>query len=261
MRKYHRFEVRGLEHILRLGRAMIVGYHGKPGARDMIMLQMLLLQKYGQPTHAIAHDMIFHVPILCHLAKGMELVSRDREAIAKIVARGEKLVVTPGGIEEAWSTVTERYRLKWRRMGYLRLAIEHKLPIIPVVGVGSGDAFYALYDAYRFWKPVWDRSKLPEKAGLYLGLGPLGLWPFTPPFPVRIVQFVGPPIDLEMTYGHIDVDDRKALAVIHQKVTAIVQDMLDRARAEVTGRTTGPEFGELRWVNQLGSKKQVASGR
>jgi 1-acyl-sn-glycerol-3-phosphate acyltransferase len=250
MRKYHQFEVRGLEHVLGTRSAMIVGHHGKPGARDLIMLQMLLLHEYGEVTHAITNDMVFRIPVLQALASGMSLVSRDREALARVIGRGEKLVVTPGGVEEAWATVAQRYRVKWRRTGYLRLALAHKLPLIPVVATGSSDAFFALYDAYRIWKPLWERAKLPDGTGLYLGVGPLGLWPLTPPFPVRIVQFVGAPIDLQRTFGRVDPRDREAVQTIHERITGQVQDMLDRARAEVRGRTTGPEFEELTWIAQ-----------
>jgi 1-acyl-sn-glycerol-3-phosphate acyltransferase len=251
MRRYHRFEVRGLTHLLGAGSAMIVGYHGQPGARDLIMLQELLLREHGQVTYAVAHDAIFRVPLLRDLAAGMEMVSRDRATIARVVARGEKLVISPGGIREAWSRPRDRYRLRWQRTGYLKLALAHGLPIIPVAGVGSGDAFYSVYDAYRWWKPIWDRTGLPEGFGVYLGLGPLGLWPFTPPFPARIVQYVGAPIDLQAELGPIDVNDARALAIANERVRGRVQQLLDRGRAETRARSDGPELEEVRWVNDL----------
>jgi 1-acyl-sn-glycerol-3-phosphate acyltransferase len=254
MRRYHRFEVRGLQHILGSGPAMIVGYHGQPGARDLIMLQELLLREHGETTYAVTHDAVFRIPLLRDLAEGMELVSRERGAIADIIERGEKLIVAPGGIREAWSTVRDRYRLRWRQSGYLKLALRHGLPIIPVVGAGAGDAFYSAYDAYRFWKPIWKRTGLPEGFGLYLGIGPCGLWPFSPPFPARIVQYAGAPIDLIAEFGEhgkIDPDDRAALDRINQQIAARMQDMLDRARAELRGRHHGPEFEELTWVDDL----------
>jgi len=156
MRKYHRFEVRGLEHILNhRGPALIVGYHGKPGARDLIMLQTQLLREHGMVTHAVTHDMMLRLPFVRSAALGMQLIGRDPASIEAAVKRKEKLVVTPGGIEEAWGSFRDRYTVKWRRrLGYLKLAIEHKLPIIPVGAVGVDDAFYGLYNAYEIWKPL-----------------------------------------------------------------------------------------------------------
>ena len=40
-----------------------------------------------------------------------------------------------------------------------------------------GAQVYGLFDAYQFWK----RVGVPAGMGIWLGLGPLGLWPFTPP--------------------------------------------------------------------------------
>lgn len=251
MRRYHRFEVRGLEHILRhRGPALIVGYHGKPGARDLIMLQTLLLKEHGEITHAVTHDMAFRVPLLRSFADGLQLIGRDSESIARAVERAEKLVVTPGGIEEAWGSFRDRYKVKWRRFGYLKLAIRHKLPIIPVAGVGVDDAFYGIFNAYNVWKPIWDRFKLPEGTGIWLGVGPMGAWPFTPPFPVRIIQYIGTPIDLEVE-GLTDPDDRDGLLGFHARLVDRVQDMLDRGRAEARGRVRDEDLEETTWLNPV----------
>jgi hypothetical protein len=256
MRKYHRYEIArgGIERILRCaGPALIVGYHGKPGARDLVMLQTLLLQDYGERTHAITNDMVFGIPGLRGLAEGMQLVSRDRAAIEKVVRRGEKLVVTPGGIAEGWGA--ERYRVRWKSLGYLRLAARHNLPIILVAGVGVDEAFLPLYDAYRFWSPAWKGrrggGKLPEGAGLWLGLGPTGLWPLTPPIPVRIVQYIDPPLYLE-DHGIRSADDLEGLARVHRSLAHRTQQMLDEGRDRARARAIQKK--ELTWLDQVTSR-------
>jgi 1-acyl-sn-glycerol-3-phosphate acyltransferase len=247
MRRYHQFEVRGLHHILGRGPAMIVGYHGRPGCRDLIMLQALLLNDYGLSTRAVAHDIVFKIPGLAGLADAFAFVSRAPEAVAKVVARGDKLVVAPGGLEEAWGSFRDSYRVKWgNRTGYLRLAIRHKLPIIPVAASGVDSAFYGLFDAYRFWK----KMGVPPGMGIWLGLGPFGLWPMTPPFPSRIIQHVGEPIEL----GDLRLDEEcgeDRLTRLHLQISATVQQLLDRARAEARGRPVVSEREKLQWINEL----------
>jgi 1-acyl-sn-glycerol-3-phosphate acyltransferase len=251
MRKYHRFEVVGLENVLvNAGSALIVGYHGSPGARDLIMLQMLLLKDHGEVTHAITHDLVFRIPLLGAVAEGMELIGRDPKRLDEAIERGEKLVVTPGGIQEAWSAYRDRYTVRWRGLGYLRLALKHRLPIIPVAAVGVDDAFLGLYDAYRLWQPLWKRYNLPEGAGVWLGLGPTGIWPFTPPFPSHIVQYIAPPICLE-DEGITDPDDRPALLAFHRRLVALVQEMLDRGRGDVRARG-GARPEATTWIDQVG---------
>jgi hypothetical protein len=248
MRLYHRFEVRGLENLLHIrGPAMIVGYHGKPGARDLIMLQTLLLREHGQVTYAVVHDLAVALPGMRTVGEGMMMVERDPEAIAAVVARGEKLVVAPGGLYEAWGSFRERYRVSWRGIGYLKLAAKHDLPVVPVAGVGVDDAFYGAFNGYRVWKPVWERLHLPPGTGAWLGLGPAGFWPFSPPFPARIVQHIGSPTSLSRA-GVRGPDDVEGLTRVHQELAARVQLMLDRGRAEARGRTTGHE--EPEWVDQ-----------
>ena len=248
MRHYHRFEVDGLEHILRLrGSAILAGYHGKPGARDLIMLQILLLREYGEITRAIVHDAAFIIPGLREVGAGMLLIDREPSSIAAAVARGEKLVVTPGGIAEAWGSVRDRNRVDWKGLGYLRVAARHGLPVVPIAGIGVDDAFLGLYNAYRLWKPVWERLRLPAGTGLWLGVGPCGFWPFTPPFPVRIVQHIGRPLHLEEE-GVKGPDDQEGLARVHERIVATVQGMLDQGRARARGRAG--EQGGINWIDQ-----------
>jgi hypothetical protein len=250
MRHYHRFEVHGLAPLLKTrGSAVLAGYHGKPGARDMIMLQILLLREYGEMSRAIIHDAAFFLPGLREMGEGMLLIDRDKAAIAAAVARGEKLVVTPGGIAEAWGSFRDRNRVDWRSLGYLRLAARHGLPVFPVAGVGVDDAFWGLFDAYRFWRPIWERLRLPVGTGFWIGVGPLGVWPFTPPFPVRIVQHVGAPIDLEAA-GVKGPDDEEGLARVHEQVVATVQQMLDRGGERARGRATPEPREAVRWIDQ-----------
>ena len=75
-------------------------------------------------------------------------------------------------------------------MGYLRLAIKHRLPIVPVAASGVDDVFIGLCDGYALGK----RVRMPYRLPLWIGAGMTGLWPFSLPFPVKIEQHVGEPI-------------------------------------------------------------------
>ena len=133
--------------------------------------------------------------------------------------------------------------MRWgERLGYLRLALEYRLPIIPTAATGTDDAFIGLIDGYSLAR----RLKMP-KVPLWLGVGPLGPWPLTPPFPVKITQYVGAPIRLD--------DDKRAarnptfLKAWHEKIARTVQDLLDQGNV-----TTGKQKARLntgrQWVDQ-----------
>jgi hypothetical protein len=200
---------------------------------------------------------MFRLPVVRGLAEGMQLIPRNRDAIAAAVARGEKLVIAPGGIREAWASYRDRYKVQWQSLGYLKLALRYRLPIIPVAGVGSGSAFYGAYDAYRMWKPAWERYGLPEGTGVWVGVGALGVWPLSPPFPARISQYVGAPISLaDHGLGEPDLHERFDDPAVLQKAEAFhnylsgrVQQMLDDGRA--AARNRAPDGEPRTWVDQI----------
>jgi hypothetical protein len=64
---------------------------------------------------------------------------------------------------------------------------------------------------------------------LWLGIGPVGLYPFSPPFPVRLRQFIGKPIDPWQGRRNQRVSHAK-VERIHARVVAAVQHLLDENR-------------------------------
>jgi hypothetical protein len=160
------------------------------------------------------------------LTRSLGAVTGDDRGLAAVVARGEHVVVTPGGTREGCRSFRDRYRVAWgESVGYLRLALKYRLPIVPVAAAGADDTYFALTDGPALGRRLGlprDWQWLP-----WLGIGPLGPFPLSPPFPVRLRQLVGDPIHVA---GAASPDDRDALLALHRRVTAAVQALLDRAR-------------------------------
>lgn len=222
MRRYHRYEVHGIEHLQRPGPFLIVGYHGRPIAHDLAMLQSLWYEEHGEILHAVMHETARELPLLRWLVTGMEFVTGDDEELARRVDRGGRIIVTPGGIREG--TNRERYRVEWgRRRGYLRLALKYQLPIIPTAGKGVDETFVSLNDGYEWGK----RLRVPGKLPAWAGLGPLGLWPISPPFPIKIATYIGEPIDV--VSSGVEANDEAGLDVLAERVVGVIQGLLDEA--------------------------------
>jgi 1-acyl-sn-glycerol-3-phosphate acyltransferase len=222
MRSYHRFEVTGLANLERPGAALIVGYHGRPFAHDLCMFQSFMADRTGAMPHAVIHEAFARIPVLRWLVESGAFVTGDGEEMRAILARGERVIVTPGGTREGLRSFRDRYRVNWGgRLGYVRLALKYGLSIIPTASAGVDDAYLGLNDGH-----AWGR-RLPGGFPLWLGVGPLGLWPLSPPFPVKITLHVGEPIAL----GKVEPDDRAGLLALHARVTGAVQALLDGARA------------------------------
>ena len=228
LQRYHRYTVDGLER-LDVGPALIVGYHGRPFAWDMCMLMVALHDRLGYLPHGVIHRGVDQVRVLRWISGSLGAVTGDHDGLARVLERGEHIVVTPGGTREGCRTFRERYRVAWgERVGYLRLALKYRLPVVPVAAAGADGTYIGLTDgpALGRWLGLpreWEW--LP-----WLGIGPLGPFPLSPPFPVRMRQLVGEPIDLGRD-GTVAPDDREGLLRLHRRVTGAVQALLDRARA------------------------------
>jgi 1-acyl-sn-glycerol-3-phosphate acyltransferase len=225
LRAYHRFEVRGVERLDGIGPAMLVGYHGRPIAHDLCMLSVTLHERYGYVPHGVVHAAVERSRLMRWVSDDLGFVTGDGVAVDEAVRRGELLVVQPGGTREGCRSFRHRYRVDWgERTGYLRLALRHRLPIVPVAASGVDDAYFGLNDGYALGK----RLRMPARLPVWAGVGIAGLWPLSPPFPVKIVQHVGEPIDLSGE-AEAALADRDVLLSLHRRVAAAVQSLLDRA--------------------------------
>lgn len=225
--RYHRYSVTGLEH-LEGGAKLVAGYHGRPLAYDMCMLTVAIHDRFGYMPHGIVHRGTTLVPALKWFTEQLGFLVADGPEMAAAVARGEHVVVTPGGGQEGMRDFRQRYRVAWGdRLGYVRLAVKYGLPIVPVAAAGADDTYVGLNDAEAFGRRIGvsrDWAWL-----LWLGAGPLGPYPFSPPFPVRLTQFVGAPIPVDAE-GPVRLDDVGSLRRLHRRVTGEVQALLDRGR-------------------------------
>jgi 1-acyl-sn-glycerol-3-phosphate acyltransferase len=225
MRIYHRYEVVGLERLLTRDAALLVGYHGRPLAYDLCMLSVTLYERLGYLPHGVVHRAAYKVPIMKWVAGSLGFLEGDGGAVAEAARRGEHILVQPGGTREGCRSFRHRYKVDWGdRTGYLKLAVRHALPIIPIAASGIDDGYIGLNDGYALGK----RLRVPFGLPLWVGLGPAGLWPLSPPFPIKITQFIGDPIDPQAE-GPIDLRDRAALLRLHRKVGGAVQSILNRA--------------------------------
>jgi hypothetical protein len=222
--RYHRYEVSGIEKLDGIGPALIVGYHGRPLAWDMCMLTVAIFDRYGYLPHGILHRGIDALPRVKRLADAIGFVTHDGPELAAAVRRGEHVIDTPGGGEEGARHHRTQYRVDWgRRLGYLRLALRHRLPIVPVGAAGGDSTYIGLNDSQATARRLGVPKAYAWATWVGIGLG--GPYPFAPPLPVKIKQFIGDPIDL----GDTDPSDERALQALHVRVTDAVQAILDHA--------------------------------
>ncbi|MCK6501873.1 acyltransferase [Myxococcota bacterium] len=226
MARWTRYEVHGLEHLLVDHPVLVVGYHGRPIAHDLCMLQNVLYARLGYLPHPIFHAAFDKNPKTAAVLQELGFLLGDDQRLADAVARREHIFVTPGGTAEGCRSFRHRYQPRWgRRTGYLRLALKYGLPIVPVAAAGTDDTFLGFNDGHAWGKKLG----VPHDMPAWLGVGLVGVWPLAVPFPVKIRQVVGPAIDLQ-AQGPVDPADREALQALHRRVVGAVEGLLARAR-------------------------------
>lgn len=222
MQTYHRYRVHGIEKLDGRRAMLLVAYHGRPIAHDQCMLSVSLYDRLGYMVHGVTHHAVRTNRLMRWVTDGLGFVTQDGPEVAAAVAAGEHIAVQPGGTREGCRSFRHRYELDWgNRTGFIRMALRHRLPIVPIAAHGVDDCYFGLNDGYRWGKRLGVPAGLPA----WLGLGVGGLWPAALPLPVRITTVIGDPIELE-DQGAIDPADDAALLRAQRRVASAVRELL-----------------------------------
>jgi 1-acyl-sn-glycerol-3-phosphate acyltransferase len=138
---YFRGEVRGLENIPADGPVLLVGNHsGGTLISDTFVFSAAFYEHFGpaREFHQLAHDMVFRVPGARALVSRWGTVPASPENMERALARGAALLVYPGGDHETYRPSWESSNIDFaERKGFARLALEHNVPVVPVVAIGG----------------------------------------------------------------------------------------------------------------------------
>ncbi|NVB42424.1 acyltransferase [Pseudenhygromyxa sp. WMMC2535] len=246
-RRWFNYSVEGLEHLRTHECKIVVGYHGRPLAWDLFMLGAEIHREQGYLPLALVHYDFMKWPYLRWLTEGLEWSTGKGPILDAAIAEGRHVILAPGGEREGLRPGWVRYEVDWRGLGYLRLAISRGLEVVPVAASGVDEAYFGLFDnaaARDGLNALRRRLGLSgdSKATLWTGVGPLGTYPFSPPFRARVHQIVGAPVI--PVYPEDErrrlLGDRDALLALHERVQQRVQALLDEACAHALSPGNDP---------------------
>ena len=231
---YFRGEVRGLGNIPEDGPVLLVGNHsGGNVTPDTTVFTLAYCAYFGveRPFYQLAHNLVLSMPGLSFLRKYGTVAASPSNA-QKALSAGAALLVYPGGDWEVHRPTLDRNRVDFnRRKGFIRLALEHDVPLVPVVSIGGqetalflsrGDRLAKLFGLDRMFRlkvlPI--SLSLPWVLNIGDMLGHI-------PLPAKITIEVLPPIYLREEFGpEPDLDE------VYDHVTRLMQDTLDAMAAE-----------------------------
>ncbi|MGH2897653.1 MAG: lysophospholipid acyltransferase family protein, partial [Solirubrobacteraceae bacterium] len=136
---WFRGEVRGLGNIPEDGPVLLVGNHsGGNMSPDSLVFTLAFSTYFGveRPFYQLAHNLVLSMPGLGFLRR-YGTVAASPENARRALESGAALLVYPGGDVEVHRPTWEGNRVNFDgRRGFVRLALEHDVPIVPVVAIG-----------------------------------------------------------------------------------------------------------------------------
>jgi 1-acyl-sn-glycerol-3-phosphate acyltransferase len=224
---YFRADVQHLDRIPAEGPVLLIGNHsGGNVPPDTFVFTLAFCSYFGveRPFYQLAHNLVVSAPPLGWLRK-FGTVAANHENARLALESGAALLIYPGGDYEVFRPSWERHTVDFDgRMGYVKLAREAGVPIVPVASVGGQES--ALFLNRGQWLAKLLRAdkilrlkSIPISLALPWGLNISDLAGHIP-LPTKITIEVQHPIE-------VDGDDQ----AVHDKVMASLQAGVDRLAA------------------------------
>jgi 1-acyl-sn-glycerol-3-phosphate acyltransferase len=232
---YFRGEVRNLGNIPEDEPVLLVGNHsGGNVIPDTFVFSLAFTTYFGveRRFHQLAHSLAIAWPIAGDLLRMSGTIQASQRNAEQALKSGAPVLVYPGGDWETHRPSWESDKIDFAgRKGFIRLALDAGVPIVPVVSIGGQETALFLTRGAGIAKTLrldkYLRLKvLPISIALPWGLN-IGDFASHIPLPAKITTEVLPPIDIEKEFGpDPDFDE------VYDHVTGQMQDALSALAAE-----------------------------
>ena len=200
---WFRMEIEGWEK-LPPPPALLVGIHsGAPFVWDAWTVGIQWWRRFGydRPLHGTAHDMLMAAPGIGAYFRKMGVLPAAPDSIAAALAEGRDVALWPGGEVDSLRPWTDRDKAVLAgRKGFIRMAINTGVPIVPISTVGGPDSMPVIFSGRRLAKllqldKVARLKKFPIVLSAPWGLSPAILPEF--PLPTKIRTAFQDPIEVD----------------------------------------------------------------
>jgi 1-acyl-sn-glycerol-3-phosphate acyltransferase len=231
----------GIENIPRRRPSLFVGNHTLFSLDAPMMLVELYIRRRFV-LRALGDHVHFRIPLWRDLLRRYGVVDGTRDNCARLMAAGESVLVFPGGAREVFKHKGEKYQLLWGdRVGFARMAIQYRYPIVPFAAVGAEEAFDIVLDG----DTVLPAALLQRLGFRTDALVPIvkGIGPTLLPRPERLYFHFAPAIETGRYHGHCE--DDAACWEVRERVKRAIEtgiEFLLQKRAADPGRDLLPRL-------------------
>lgn len=213
---------------------LFIGIHsGGPLTMDAWTVALAWWRHFeGERTiHGTAHDVLMSSPGLGRYFRRMGTISPSRENIGAAFAKGDDVILWPGGEVDAYRSWDKRDKaILGGRKGFIRLALREQVPIVPVATVGGHDTLFVLSEGRGLAKTLKLKERMrsdvaPVTLSIPFGVT-LHLTPFQHvPLPTKIRTEFLDPIYLDSDPER--ENDNDYVAEIYQEIESAIQSGMD----------------------------------
>lgn len=244
---YFRVQTDGWENIPKTGKVLLIGSHnGGLAAPDTVMMTYDWFRQFGTErlAYALMEPKIWQfLPGLARLATQVGTIQPHPDLAREALQQGAAVLIYPGGIKDVFRPYSLRHKIHFGgHKGFVKLALQEEVPIIPFISHGAHSTLIVLADIYpqlqqlhRLGMP-WLLGIDPGVFPIYLGLPwviSIGPWPNIP-LPIKLHTRVCPAIAFDR-YGEEAARDRQYVDQCYSQVREQMQQELDRLVREEEG--------------------------
>jgi 1-acyl-sn-glycerol-3-phosphate acyltransferase len=231
---WFRGEVRNMGNVPERGPVLLVANHsGGNMTPDTLLFTLAFYTYFGveRAFYQLAHNLVLASPV-GQILRRYGTVPASPEHAQRALDADAALLVYPGGDWEVHRPIWERNKIDFAgRKGFVRLALDAGVPIVPVVSIGGQETALFLSHGGRLARALRvDRTLrlkvIPISLALPWGINVGDLLGHVP-LPAKITVEVLAPIDVRAQFGdQPDVDE------VYDHVTTLMQETLETLAAE-----------------------------
>lgn len=141
--------------------------HGTVTFQRTFWRSSMLEELFLRPYRMLAASVIFKIPIMREISLLFGAIDASKANCISLLKNGVSLIVFPGGLDEANAASGKKLFIR-TRTGFIRLAIEHGVPVLPIFTFGEADAV----DRVNFlpqWLVLFFQRKFRMSTSLFVG--------------------------------------------------------------------------------------------
>ncbi len=217
LRRYHRYEVVGVEHFPRSGSVLVASTHSL-ATYENFMLGSVCAESLGRRPTILVDDLVFKLPAVGPSLREIGLEPGKRERAIEILNAGGIIGLGPGGMREALRSSKDKYTFSWEgRYGFVKVAMMAGAPIV-LAACPRADDIYDVADI-ELTPEFYKRYHFPLP--LFRGLGPT-----LAPRPIKLWHVMSQPILSEVPPEEVT---QEAVEAHYTYLCERMQELMDRA--------------------------------